>query len=214
MAISVSKRVKPLFFKKLGIIAKYTVFIVLFLSFLLIFSYVFFPYGELRTPLEAAFYKNTRMRLTVKKIYYGFPFYINFKAINSEIFYANRARLNISPAVLLDYIIFKKILLNVNFYGVRALKTGGRGINLKYARANLSVDMPGNGIYGDIIFNGDAKGRLEITKALLTPFTIDGAVLRLKPDAALYKQNGVLFKTLFKRDKNGYFVYYLNDFRL
>ena len=67
------------------------------------------------------------MHLNIKKIYYGFPFNIKLSSITSKEFSARRAKADISPVVLLNYIIFKNILLNINLSGVKIKDTFGKG---------------------------------------------------------------------------------------
>ena len=205
IAMRVSKSVKPAFF------------VILFILLLSFFSYIFFPYGRLKTPLENLFYERTGMHLNIKKIYYGFPFNIKLSSITSKEFSARRAKADISPVVLLNYIIFKNILLNINLSGVKIKDTFGKGeINLGKISLNFGVIKSGasGGLSGKATFNGDAEGYLKIKKAAVRPFEIFYGVLKLKiKNKIISKKYGLLLKTLFKKSKNGYYIYYLKDIK-
>ncbi len=185
---------------------------------------MFFPYERLKTPIEAAFYKKTGISLSIKKIYYGFPFYINFSSIGSRTFYIKRAGMDISPVVLLNYIIFKNILLKLNLNGVNVKNVLGiSGINLNEIDVNFHIIKPGMvqspdmansaSLSGTATFNGGLKGNLKIVKASINPFNISDGILKLKiKNKTISKKYGLLMKTIFKSSKNGYYVYYIKNF--
>ncbi len=171
----------------------------------------------MKTPVENLFYERTGIRLNIKKIYYGFPFDIKLSSISSKEFSAKRAEADISPAVLLNYIIFKNILLNINLSGVKIKDAFGKGeINLSKINFNFRISKSGENdvLTGNAAFNGDVKGYLKITKAAVRPFEIFYGILNLKiKNKIISKKYGLLLKTLFKKSKDGYYVYYLKDIK-
>jgi hypothetical protein len=117
-----------------------------------------------------------------------------------------------------DYLLFKGIPVNLSFDGVKinSIKKGFINIpalNLKSLKTELYIknDL----ISGKLRFTGNITGSLNIKSAQIKPiFKINNGVFKVKPDKSVYGKFSTLFTTMFKKGKDGYFVYDINNLLL
>ncbi|MHB1665043.1 MAG: hypothetical protein ACYCT7_07280 [bacterium] len=195
--------------------------IFLFLSF--IFAYIFFPYNDLKKPIERLIVNKTGLKIKINSIHRSFPF--NITLSNIKIY--NATRYNYKPniiaavkniqtrqliAVIFNYIIYKKILVNITLNNLRvySIKTGFLKIpQLNIRRINTKLNVENNQkMSGVLYFTGDLNGKLKIKNSIIKPvLRINNGYFMVKPNNVIYNKFSTLFKTMFKKNKKGYFVY-------
>jgi hypothetical protein len=117
-----------------------------------------------------------------------------------------------------DYLLFKDIPVNLNFEGIKinSVKKGFINIpalNLKSLKTDFYIKNVS--ISGRLLFFGDVSGSLNIKSAQIKPvFKINSGVFKVKPDKSLYGKFSTLFATIFKKGKDGYFIYDINNLLL
>jgi hypothetical protein len=205
-------------------------YLLIFLFFSCIFTYIFFPYNNLKKPIERLLYNKTGLKIKINSIYPSFPF--NITLSNIKIF--NKARYNYKSntiaavknietgkliTVLFNYIIYKKILINItlNNLKVYSIRTGFLKIpqlNMRKINTKLNIENNQN-MSGIVYFTGDLNGRLKIKNSIIKPvFRINDGYFMVKPNNVIYNKFSTLFNTMFKKNKNGYFVYSIKNFIL
>ncbi|MHB1693415.1 MAG: hypothetical protein ACYCUW_05980 [bacterium] len=205
--------------KAINIFAYLLIF--LFLSF--IFVYIFFPYNDLKKPIERLLVNKTGLKIKINSIHRSFPF--NITLSNIKIY--NATRYNYKPniiaavkniqtrqliAVIFNYIIYKKILVNITLNNLRvySIKTGFLKIpQLNIRRINTKLNVENNQkMSGVLYFTGDLNGKLKIKNSIIKPvLRINNGYFMVKPNNVIYNKFSTLFKTMFKKNKKGYFVY-------
>ncbi|MHB1679516.1 MAG: hypothetical protein ACYCTB_03265 [bacterium] len=207
--------------KAINIFAYLLIF--LFLSF--IFVYIFFPYNDLKKPIERLLVNKTGLKIKINSIHRSFPFNItlsNIKIYNAT-HYNYKPNINIIAAVksikigqliavIFNYIIYKKILVNITLNNLRvnSIKTGFLKIpQLNFRRINTKLNIENNQkISGIVYFTGDLNGKLKIKNSIIKPILrINNGYFIVKPNDVIYNKFSTLFNTMFKKNKKGYFVY-------
>ena len=204
-------------------------YFLIFLFFLIILTYIFFPYGRLKKPIELSIYDNTGLKASIKYISPSVFFGLNLTGVRiynpssggknkndiDDIAYIKNIYIKDIIATGADYLLFKDIPANFNFYGVK-INSINKGfinvpaLNLKSLKTELYIKNAS--ISGKIKFAGDIAGSLNIKKAQIKPaFNINSGVFRVKPDKSVYGKFSTLFTTMFKKGKDGYFVYDINN---
>jgi len=204
-------------------------YFLIFLFFLIILTYIFFPYGMLKKPIELSIYDNTGLKASIKYISPSVFFGLNLSGVKiynpssdsknkndiDYIAYIKNIYIKDIIATGADYLLFKDIPANFNFYGVK-INSINKGfinipaLNLKSIKTELYIKN--TSISGKIRFAGDIAGSLNIKKAQIKPaFNINSGVFRVKPDKSVYGKFSTLFTTMFKKGKDGYFVYDINN---
>ena len=207
-------------------------YFLIFLFFLIILTYIFFPYGRLKKPIELSIYDNTGLNASIKSISPSVFFGLNLTGVKiynpssdgknkngindiDYIAYIKNIYIKDIIATGADYLLFKDIPANFNFYGVK-INSINKGfinipaLNLKSLKTKLYIKN--TSISGKIRFAGDIAGSLNIKKAQIKPvFSINSGVFRVKPDKSVYGKFSTLFTTMFKKGKDGYFVYDINN---
>lgn len=140
---------------------------------------------------------------------------------------------NIIPAAA-DYLFFKDIPVNLSFNDIKIhpikkdfinipelnLKTLNAKLYIKNAFiGNNAGKAPGKSgiepavsLSGRLWFSGDLTGSLNVKKAELEPlFKINNGIFKVKPVKSVYGKFSMLFTTMFKKSKNGYFIYSINN---
>ncbi len=227
------------------------IYIFIFLVFFIILMYIFFPYGKLKKPIELFIYDNTGLKTTINSISPALFFGVKLSGI--KIFGSSSQSSMLSPyghsenssekdiahikniyvkniiSTAFDYLLFKKISVNLSFKDVKAnsIKEGFiniPAINLKSLKTmlyikNVSNDaVVGNSNYklvslrGRLWFKGDISGSLNIKKAQIKPvFEINKGSFKVKPAKPFYSKFSMFFTDIFKKGKDGYFVYDINN---
>ncbi len=204
-------------------------YVFIFLFLLIVLTFIFFPYGKLKKPIELSIYDNTGLKTSIKSISHSFFLGVNLSGVKiysisatgtgrknkKNIAYIKNIYINDIIATGADYLLFKDIPVNFNFDGVKinSIKKGFINIpalNLKSLKTDLYIKNAL--ISGKLRFTGDITGSLNIKSAQIKPvFKINSGVLKVKPDKLVYGKFSMLFTTMFKKGKDGYFVYDINN---
>lgn len=204
-------------------------YVFIFLFFTAVLTFIFFPYGKLKKPLELSFYDNTGLKVSIKSISPSVFLGLNFTGVKiyspssggknkndiDDIAYIKNIYIKDIITTGADYLIFKGIPVNCNFYGLKinSIKKGFINIpalNLKSLKTEMYIKNAS--ISGRLRFTGDMAGSLNIKSAQIKPvFKINKGVFWVKPDKSVYGNFSTLFDTIFKKGKDGYFVYYINN---
>ncbi|MDA8158781.1 MAG: hypothetical protein M0034_06325 [Deltaproteobacteria bacterium] len=213
----------------LKVLYKLAYFLV-FLFLLIILTFIFFPYGRLKKPLELSFYDYTGLKASIKSISPSVFFGLNLTGIKiyrpssiggknkNDIAYIKNIYIKDIIATGADYLLFKDIPVNLNFEGIKinSVKKGFINIpalNLKSLKTDFYIKNVS--ISGRLLFFGDVSGSLNIKSAQIKPvFKINSGVFKVKPDKSLYGKFSTLFATIFKKGKDGYFIYDINNLLL
>ena len=213
----------------LKVLYKLAYFLV-FLFLLIILTFIFFPYGRLKKPLELSFYDYTGLKASIKSISPSVFFGLNLTGIKiyrpssiggknkNDIAYIKNIYIKDIIATGADYLLFKDIPVNLNFGGIKinSVKKGFINIpalNLKSLKTDFYIKNVS--ISGRLLFFGDVSGSLNIKSAQIKPvFKINSGVFKVKPDKSLYGKFSTLFATIFKKGKDGYFIYDINNLLL
>lgn len=221
----------------MNITAKVLYKLIYFFIFLFLFTvitFIFFPYGKLKKPIELSIYDNTGLKTAIKSISPSIFFGLNLtgvKIYNSAAGSNSRRkktiadiqsiRINNILAMGADYLLFKNLPVNLNSNGIKinSIKKGFINIpalNFKSLKIQLYIKNIKNASItsasGRLRFTGDISGSLNIKNAALTPiFKINSGVFRVKPVQSVYGKFSTLFTTMFKKGKDGYFVYDINN---
>jgi len=202
-------------------------FLFLFLSFII--TYIYFPYNKLKKPIEKLFYNQTGLKMKINSVHNSFPFNITLSSIKiyktprhgskpaagAVATIKNIEAKQLIPAIF-DYIIYKKILADITLNNiiVNPIKAGFLKIpRLNFKRINIELNIENNRkMYGTADFTGDLKGNLKIKNSIIKPvLRINSGYFTVKPDDMIYNKFSILFKTMFKKNKNGYFVYNIRN---
>ena len=213
----------------LKVLYKLAYFLV-FLFLLIILTFIFFPYGRLKKPLELSFYDYTGLKASIKSISPSVFFGLNLTGIKiyrpssiggknkNDIAYIKNIYIKDIIATGADYLLFKDIPVNLNFDGIKinSVKKGFINIpalNLKSLKTDFYIKDVS--ISGRLLFSGDVSGSLNIKSAQIKPvFKINSGVFKVKPDKSVYGKFSTLFATIFKKGKDGYFIYDINNLLL
>lgn len=213
----------------LKVLYKLAYFLV-FLFLLIILTFIFFQYGRLKKPLELSFYDYTGLKASIKSISPSVFFGLNLTGIKiyrpssiggknkNDIAYIKNIYIKDIIATGADYLLFKDIPVNLNFEGIKinSVKKGFINIpalNLKSLKTDFYIKNVS--ISGRLLFFGDVSGSLNIKSAQIKPvFKINSGVFKVKPDKSLYGKFSTLFATIFKKGKDGYFIYDINNLLL
>jgi hypothetical protein len=212
------------------------IYVFIFLFFTAALTFIFFPYGKLKKPLELSIYDDTGLNVSIKsispsiflglhltgvKVYGGYRAGADGKNAKKNIAYVKNIYINDIISTGADYLLFRNIPLNLNFYGVKtaSVKKGFINIpalNLKTIKTDLYIKNISGAKYsalsGNINFAGSISGSLNIKNADIKPMLkINSGVFKVKPDKAVYGKFSMLFNTMFKKGKDGYFVYDINN---
>ena len=205
-------------------------YFLIFLFFLIILTFIFFPYGRLKKPIELSIYDNYGLKAAIKSISPSVFFGLNLTGIKiyrpssiggknkNDIAYIKNIYIKDIIATGADYLLFKDIPVNLNFEGIKinSVKKGFINIpalNLKSLKTDFYIKNVS--ISGRLLFFGDVSGSLNIKSAQIKPvFKINSGVFKVKPDKSLYGKFSTLFATIFKKGKDGYFIYDINNLLL
>ena len=206
------------------------IYVFIFLFFTAVLIFIFFPYGRLKKPLELSFYDYTGLKASIKSISPSVFFGLNLTGIKifspssiggrnkNDIAYIKKIYINDIIATGTDYLLLKDIPVNLNFEGVNinSIKKGFINIpalNLKSLKTDFYIKNIS--ISGRLRFTGDIAGSLNIKRAQIKPiFKINSGIFKVKPDKSFYVKFSTLFATMFKKGKDGYFVYDINNLLL
>ena len=220
--------------KLTGKILYKSIYIIIFLLFFIVLTYIFFPYGRLKKPIELSIYNGTGLKTVIKSIGPSFLFGLNLSGVKisgysgannrlKPVVTVKSARINNIPLLALDYIFFKGILVNTKLGGVKtySIEKGFiniPGLSLKTVNIDLYIKnlskgtLTGGRLSGHIAFSGDLTGSLNIKNAEVEPlFKINNGIFKVKPVKSVYGKFSTLFTTIFKKGKNGYFIYNINN---
>jgi hypothetical protein len=200
-------------------------YLLIFLFFSFIFVYIFFPYNNLKKPIERLIFNKTGLKIKINSIYPSYPF--NITLSNIKIFKQMRSRYNMFAGInsietgklitlLFNYIIYRKILVNItlNNLKVYSIKMGFLKIpRLNIGEINTKLNIENNQkMSGIIYFHGDLNGKLKIKNSIIKPiFRITDGHFTVKPRKSIYDKFSTLLNTMFKKNKNGYFVYSIRN---
>jgi hypothetical protein len=210
-------------------------YFLIFLFLIIVLTFIFFPYGRLKKPLELSFYDYTGLKASIKSISPSVFFGLNLTGIKiyrpssiggknqNDIAYIKNIYIKDIIATGADYLLFKDIPVNLNFGGIKinSVKKGFINIpplNLKTLKTDLYItnsSFKKTSLSGKVLFTGGVSGSLNIKSAQIKPvFKINSGVFKVKPDKSVYGKFSTLFATIFKKGKDGYFIYDINNLLL